>query len=129
MIANRFLAGVLVGLPLSALCVFYTLLRRQYLVSGFKAMDATLSNLSDNTMWFMMLGAMAFVGPMLGIMAGLVYGWVPSDSFFLAVALGLGALFTVGALVSRTPFTLEKVVLNVAVAVVFGLFLPRLVGG
>ena len=52
----------------------------------------------------------------------------PSTSFYLTLALGLAVLFSIAALLSRTPFTLEKIVLNFAVGLSFGFLLPRLMG-
>jgi hypothetical protein len=127
-IQNRLIAGLAAGLPISALCMFYTLLRSGDVVTQFKATDASLAQFSDGTFLLMLLSGFAFVGPMLGILAGLVYQWIPSASHFLCLALGLAALFSIIALISHTPFTLEKIVLNFAVSLSFGIVLPWLVG-
>jgi hypothetical protein len=127
-IENSYVAGLVTGLPISALCMLYALLRKGHIVTQFKASDAGLASISDGAFLLMLLGGFAFVGPMLGILAGLVYKWVPSTSLYLILALGLAMLFSIAALLSRTPFTFEKIVLNFAVGLSFGFLLPRLMG-
>jgi hypothetical protein len=46
---------------------------------------------------------------------------------YIALAFGLATLMSLGALVSRTPMTPEKIVLNYAVALMLGLVATRLV--
>ena len=127
-IQNRLIAGLVAGLPISALCTLYTLLRKEHVVTQFKAIDASLAQFSNGTFLLMLLTGFAFVGPMLGILAGLAYQWIPSASLFLSLALGLAVLFSLIALISHTSFTFEKIVLNFAVSLSFGFGLPWLVG-
>jgi hypothetical protein len=128
MIENRFLAGILIGLPISVISVLYALVRREYVIAAMKAGDSSSSGLSDQAFFFLILASFVLVGPFLGVLSALVLGWVSSPSVFRTVALGLGGLMTVAAVASRTPMTAEKVVLNLLVAGGFGLLLPRLIG-
>jgi hypothetical protein len=70
---------------------------------------------------------MLFMGPFLGMLAALVYGWLPSRTAYLGLALGLATLMSIGVIVGRTPMMGAKIVMNYLVALVFGLLLPRLV--
>lgn len=125
MLENRFLAGVVAGLPVSLLCIGYVLARREAVIAA--VLDgADGATLSPGTAAGLMLVAGAAIGPGLGLLAALVYGAVQSDQVYLALAFGLATAFTVAALVSHTPMTAEKTVLNYAVAASLGLLLPRL---
>jgi hypothetical protein len=128
MIENRFLAGILIGLPISVISVLYALARREYVIAAMKAGDTGSSGLSDQAFFLSILAGFALFGPLLGALSALVFGWVPSPSVFRTVALGMGGLMTVAAVTARTPMTSEKVVLNLLVAGGFGLLLPRLIG-
>ncbi len=127
MIENRFLAGVLIGLPISALCLMYTFVRRDYVLAALRAGEAE-GGLSDRTLFWLMMCGPAIIGPLLGLVAAALYGWI-SPSLYVKVALGMGALMTIGAVVGRTPMALEKIVLNLLVVGGFGWLLPRLAGG
>lgn len=129
MIENRFLAGILIGLPISVISVLYALARRDYVIAAMRAGDPGTGGLSDRAFFLSVLSGFALVGPLLGVLSALVLGWISSPSVFRAVALSLGALMTVAAVVTRTPMTPEKIVLNILVACGFGVLLPRLVGG
>ena len=125
MFENRFLAGIVAGPPVSLLCLGYLLARRDAVVAA--VLDGTDAQaLSPGAATALMLLAGVAIGPGLGLLAALVYGAVPSDQVYLAIAFGLATAFTAGAVVSHTPMAAEKVVLNYAVAACLGLLLPRL---
>ena len=54
-----------------------------------------------------------------------VYGWLPSRTAYLGLALGLATLMTIGAIAGRAPMMGAKIGMNYLVALVFGLLLPR----
>jgi hypothetical protein len=127
MLENRFVVGVLIGLPISVIGVVYTLLRRDYVVAAMRAADPGASPMSDQAAFLSVLGGFAMIAPMIGLMSGMVFGWL-SPTAFTAVTLGLGALMTLAALLTRTPLMVEKVLLNALVMAGYGLLLPRLLG-
>ena len=125
MFENRFIAGMAAGLPISLLCVAYVLARRDAVVATVLG-GADGSTLSPAAATALMLGAAATIGLFLGLLAALVYGAMPSDQVYLALAFGMATVLTIAALLGRTPMMAEKTVLNYAVAASLGLLLPRL---
>ncbi len=125
MIESRVLAGAVVGLPISLLCLAYAALRREATVAVFEGSGSDA--LSPQAATVLVFATATFIGPALGIAAALVYGWVPADVPWLGLALGLATLMSVLALATRMPLTVEKVVLNYAVALILGGALPRLI--
>ena len=128
MLENRFLVGVIAGIPISLLCLGYVAARRDRVVAVFTEGGGSegLSRAAASALAF---GAAACIGPGLGLLAAFVYGWLPSEGAYVALALGLATLFSVVAVASRTPLVVEKVVLNYTVAIVLGVVAPRLVIG
>jgi len=129
MVTNRFVVGALAGLIISAAGMLYALMRREQMVQLFMQPGEGGEAMSASAATWMVYGSMLFVGPFLGLLAALVYGWLPSRTAYLALALGLATLMSIGAFVSRTPMVGPKVVLNYLVAVVFGILLPKLAAG
>lgn len=127
MIENRLLAGAIAGIPISLLCLGYALVRTETIVTVFAGSGP--EPLAAGTARFLAFGAAVVVGPALGILAGLVLGWLPSDAAYVALAFGLATLLSVVALATGTPLAGEKVVLNYMVALSLGLLLPRLAAG
>lgn len=126
MFENRFLAGVLAGLPVSLLCIGYVLARREAVVAA--VLDGADSQaFSPDAAAVLMLFAGAAIGPGLGLLAALVYGIVPSEQVYLGLALVLATAFSLAAVATHTPMAVEKVVLNYTVAACLGLLLPQLV--
>jgi len=103
----------------------YVLARRDAVVATVLG-DADGSTLSPAATTALMLGAAATIGPFLGLFAALVYGAMPSDQVYLALAFGMATVLTIAALLGHTPMMAEKTVLNYAVAASLGLLLPRL---
>lgn len=111
MFENRFLAGIVAGLPVSLLCVAYLVARRDAVLAVLtEGSDA--STLSPGAWTALMLAVGIVIGPGPGLLS----------AFVLATAFSLVAVAT------HTPMAVEKVVLNYAVAVCLGLVLPRLLG-
>jgi hypothetical protein len=126
MLENRILAGIVAGIPISLLCLAYVALRRDHVVALFAGGEGPEA-LSPPAASALAFGTAAAIGPALGLLAALVYGWLPSEGAYVALALGLATLLSVVALASRTPLMVEKVVLNCAVALMLGIVAPRLV--
>lgn len=128
MLDNRFLAGVIAGIPISLLCLGYVAVRRDEMVALFTEGGGSEA-LSPAAASVLALVAAACIGPGLGLLAAFVHGWLPSEAAYTALALGLATLLSVVAVASRTPLMVEKVVLNYAVAIALGVVAPRLVAG
>ncbi len=125
MIENRFLAGLVAGIPISALCLAYVAVRRDAVVELFTAGQGEAAVSSEATTLAVIAGSIA-IGPALGLLAAGVRGFLPSETSYVALAFGLATVMTVAALAMRTPMAVEKSVLNYAVAGSLGLLLPRL---
>lgn len=126
MLTNRFVVGTLAGLIISAIGLTYAVVRREQMVGLFMQPEPGGEAMSERAATWLLFGSMAFIGPFLGVLAALVYGWLPSRTTFLGLALGLATLMSIAALATRTPLLGAKVVLNYVVALVFGVLLPRL---
>jgi hypothetical protein len=127
MFENRFVAGVAAGIPISLLCLGYLAVRRNEVVRLFA--EGGSDALSPAAATALAVVAAAAVGPGFGLVATVVRGWMPSDASYLALAAMLATLFSVAAVIARTPMMVEKVVLNYAVALMLGFVAPRLVAG
>lgn len=126
MLENRFLVWVIAGIPISLLCLGYVALRRDTVMALLTAGDGSEA-LPPAAASALAFGTAAAIGPGLGLLAALVYGWLPSEATYTTLALGLATLLSVVALAFRTPLMVEKVVLNYVVALVLAVVAPRLV--
>ena len=88
--------------------------------------DQEGTGMSAQAATWMVFGSVLFMGPLLGLLAALVFGWLPSRTAYLGLALGLATLMSIAAIASRTPMMGAKIVLNYVVALTFGLLLPRM---
>ena len=129
MFSNRFVVGALAGLIISVVGLIFAVIRKDEMVKLFMQPDGGGAAMSAQAAAWLLFGAMAFMGPFLGVLAALVYGWLPSRNAYLALALGLATLMSIAAVAGRTPLVGPKVVLNYLVALVFGLLLPRMAAG
>jgi len=126
MLEDRVLVGIVAGIPISLLCLAYVALRRDTVMALFAEGDGSEA-LPPAAASALAFGTAAAIGPGLGLLAALVYGWLPSETAYTTLALGLATLLSVVALASRTPLMVEKVVLNYVVALVLAVVAPRLV--
>jgi hypothetical protein len=120
-------AGLLAAVPLAAMGVAYMLVRGKALIALINA-DATEATMSEQAWFYLLLGTMALAPFLLGLLAGLVYGWIGNPFVYRLVALGFGVLFSILAVVSRTPMALDKIGMNLLVALDFGFLVPLLSG-
>ncbi len=118
------LAGLLAGLPLALVFGVYVLLRGKALVTFFKGLDESMARLSDKAMFGIVLACFLGAAFLFGALAGLVYGLLGSQVRFVALALGAAVLFSILALVSKTPLIADKIVWNFAVGGILGGLIP-----
>ena len=123
---NSVFAGVLAGLPLSALGIAYVLLRFSSVAAVFREGDQEMAALTDASLRLMLLAMFGLAPLLLGGVAGLVYSAVGTRPIFLGIALGLALLMNLWAVLSQTPLTSEKIVMNFAVALILGTLIPIL---
>jgi len=103
MLTNRFVAGAVAGVAVSAIGLAYALVRKDRMVAMFMQPDGEGAGMSAQAATWMLFGSMLFMGPCLGLLAALVYAWLPSRTAYLGLALGVATLMSIGAIVSRTP--------------------------
>jgi len=125
---NSIQAGLLAALPLSALGIAYMFWKGKELVNLVQTGSADTDAMTDQQWFYLMLGSLALAPFFFGMIAGLVYAKIGSPAVFLALALGLAVLFSILAVISRTPATGAKVAMNFLVAVDLGLLIPLLAG-
>ena len=121
-------AGLLAAIPLALIGIGFVLWRGQSLVEMIKESGQESSGMTDRQWYFLMLAALALMPFVFGVLAGLVYRWIGSPAIYLAVAGGLAVLFTILAWTSHTPGPALKTVMNLLVALDFGLLIPFLAG-
>lgn len=125
---STLLAGFIAGIPLAVILVIYALVRGKVLVEFFKSTDEDLAKLGDRAFYLIILGMFVLMGLIFGTVSGLVYGWVSTTTIFRAIALGAAAVFTLAALISKTPLAADKIFWNLAVGGVLGVLVPMLAG-
>jgi hypothetical protein len=123
---NRFVVGVVAGLVISAIGLVFAFVRREQMGTIFMQPNRDGVAMSRQVATWLLFGSMLFMGPLLGLLAALVYGWLPSGTTYFGLALGLATLMSIAAVASRTPNMGPKIALNYIVALTFGLLLPGL---
>ena len=88
MLPNRFVLGVLAGLIVSAVGLIFAVARKEQMVAVFMQPEPGGEGMSKGTATAMLFASMGLFGPILGVLAALVYGWVPSRTVFSAWRLG-----------------------------------------
>lgn len=124
MIDNRYLAGLVAGIPISLVCLTYVLLRRDAVVKAFTSGGGNTMSIEAATV--LAVAAAVCIGPGLGLAAAIVCGLIGTEQQYVLLAFGLATLMSVAALVSRTPLMIEKIILNYVVALTLGLLMPWL---
>lgn len=120
-------AGLVAGGLLALVFVPYLLVRGGAFVELLRA-DGEMERIPARTLLWICLGGFVGASLLWGTIAGLIYGWIDSSLLFIALALGLAALASVLAFVTRTPMRYDKVFMNFAVAGVLGIIIPLLAG-
>jgi uncharacterized membrane protein YraQ (UPF0718 family) len=123
---NNILAGLLAAVPLSALGIGYMVWRGRSLAQVLTSTSSEADAMSEQTWFYLMLGSFALAPFVFGVLAGLVYSWIGDLLVYRLLALGLAGLFSVLAVLSRTPLVAEKIGMSFSVALVFGLLVPFL---
>jgi hypothetical protein len=124
--AHNILTGLLAGLPLAAVFALYLAIRGGTLVAFFQSLDPAIAGLSTQALSALLLAGFSAMALVFGAAAGAVYTLIGDPRKFLLLAIGAALLFSVLALVSKTPLTGDKIAWNLAVGVVLGLLVPRL---
>lgn len=123
----KIFAGLLAGVVLAGVFVIYYMIRGRAFVSMLKAGSPEMASTSDNALYFMFLGAFVFAALLLGVLSGILYGFIGSPVKFRILAAGLAGLASILAASSRTPMPVDKVFMNLAVAGALGGLVPVLV--
>jgi len=124
---SRFAAGLVAAVPLSVLGIIYVLIRGRALVEMVMADDP--DTLTEGQ-WKLIFGITLAMAPFaFGLLSALVYGAIGSSQTFMGIAAGAAVLASVLAILTRTPMTWDKVGMNAAVGLVFGLLIPVLSRG
>lgn len=126
---KHILAGLLAGLPLAALFVIYLLIRGRALVLFFKEQDENIARLSDRGLFAILLAGFVGAAFLFGAVAGAVYGLVGSRGTYMALAFGAAVIFSILAVISKTPLIADKIAWNLAVGGVLGVLVPLLSAG
>jgi hypothetical protein len=121
---NTLIAGILAGAALALVLAIYMLFRGKALVTFFKNLDESMARMPDRVIFGVLIAGFVGAAFVFGALAGLVYGWVGSRDAFLGIGLGLAALFSLLAAISRTPLIVDKIVWNFAVGGVLGVLTP-----
>jgi len=74
---NHLSAGLLAGIPLALVFIVYMGVRGKNLVIFFKGLDGTGADIPDRGWFVVILIAFLAASFLFGIVAGLVYGWLP----------------------------------------------------
>jgi hypothetical protein len=111
---------------ISAIGLVFAFVRREPMGTIFMQPNRDGVAMSRQVAARLLFGSVLFMGPLLGLLAALVYGWLPSRTTDLGLALGLATLMSIAAVASRTPMMGPKIALNYIVALPFGLLLPGL---
>jgi heme/copper-type cytochrome/quinol oxidase subunit 3 len=125
---NPLLAGILSGSILGLVFLGYLIFRYRAVAEMFQEDDQELSSVSEQQMaLYLTLG---FLGTALffGASAGLVYRALNNPGLYQGIAYGAAVLFSVIALISKTPLPIDKVFWNLAVGGILGTLVPLFSG-
>ena len=80
--------------------------------------------MSDKTFYILLLSMFILMGLVFGVLAGIVYNLVGSNVIFMAIAFGFALLFSILAVVSKTPMKGDKVFWSFSISIIFGILVP-----
>jgi len=121
--------GMQAGIILAGVMVVYMLIRGKQLVSELKRLDVSFTRLSNKTLFLLFMGMFILMSLIFGALAGMIFSLLDSQSMFMLIAFGLGLLFSLAAVTSKTPLMIDKVSWNLMVGFVLGITVPLLAGG
>jgi hypothetical protein len=124
---NALLAGFIAGIPLGFVLVLYAYVRRVDLVTFFQSQADSIAGIPANTLLTLILACFAGASILFGLLSGLVFSWLGLPMFHY-VAIGAVVLFSLFAVVSKTPLKGDKVFWNISVGLILGLLVPILAG-
>ena len=120
---NAILAGLTAGIILAVVFVIHALIRRTSLVRDLQASDDSIASMSEQTLFYLLLGGLVAASLLFGVIAGLVYGWLGVPVYYY-IAFGAAILLSIIAVVTKTPMLQDKIFWNLAVGVILGLLVP-----
>ncbi|OAT83617.1 hypothetical protein [Desulfotomaculum copahuensis] len=123
--------GLLSGIPVGLLSALVVFLGRDNVIAGGRMVEG-MAKMSGSGIVTSMMAAFGGGALVFGILSAAVYKkfflsrfGAQAGGYFLAFALALAVVASVLAVVSKTPFAREKVIINLIYALGFGLLLPR----
>ncbi len=121
---NPLLAGILSGLILGLVFLGHLLFRHPAVAQVFQA-DAQEQTSASGQQIALYL-ALGFLGTALffGAAAGLVYRVLNDPGLYQGIAYSAAVLFSVIALISKTPLPIDKIFWNLAVGGILGTLVP-----
>jgi hypothetical protein len=122
---NHFAAGLLSGVALAVVFAVYIFIRKSALIRGFKAVDPSIDNIADQTLFFLILGAFSTAAVLMGVVAGYAHLLLGLPLYYY-VAFGAAILLSLVAVITSTPLKWDKVFWNLATGVVLGVLVPML---
>lgn len=122
--SNKILAGLVAGIPLAIILGVYVIVRGKALVAFFQSTEESIQNMSENTLFYIILACFIGAGLVFGTLSGVIYNWVGTATTFRWIAIGATIVLSILALVSKQPLKGDKVTWNIAVGVVLGLLVP-----
>jgi hypothetical protein len=125
--ADSILAGLLSAIPLLVVFVIYVLMRGKALVSFFQGQDASIAQISEKTLFWMILAGFTGAAFLFGTLAGIVYELLGMPRY-QTLALGATIILSVLAAISRQPLTGDKIAWNLMVGLTLGLLVPFVAG-
>ena len=126
MFSSRLIAGLVASIPLAMVMVVYWLVRSREFIAVL-TQNGSVGEITNGQARGLFLGMFVLMAFGFGLASSFVYGWIGSKSTYLGLALGLATVFSVLAIISRTPLPWDKVFMNFAVAGVLGFLIPFLV--
>jgi|Deesub1362A_J573_1020465.scaffolds.fasta_scaffold03076_1 hypothetical protein len=126
-------AGLLSAIPIGLINALIIYLRANNVVVAVQK-DPPFNRMSFQQIRLLFTAAFGLGMFVLGPLSGLAYQfgvnrWHWQGFTFLGLAVGLAILLSILALVSRTPFAGEKIIMNFVVGIGFGLLIPWLTKG
>jgi MFS family permease len=121
---SHLLAGLISGIPLALIFGIHTLLRRDPLIRLFQDTEEGSEQMDEQTLFILLLGGFMLTALFLGLISGLVLDRVGSTFTFRVIAFSAAGLFSVLAVISRTPLTGDKIIWNLAVGLILGWLVP-----
>lgn len=120
-------AGLISGVVLAVGFTVYMFLRGEALVA-VSMQDENTPNVSPKMFFYVFLGVFILASLGLGSLSGVLYQMLGSRLLYTGIALGAAVLFSLVALITKTPLPWDKVAMNLMVGGILGILTPLLAG-